>query len=451
MDPYLPHWPHDDQDVVNRLPSNHWFVQNYHRISRTPTRAELFHPYIPADILNDGPRESDPRLREVLDRIIEEAENEAIDQANQESVIAQDESLSENESTDMDIDQHTDDASIVTISDDQDDDRAIIFNASTGRAEFLQESNIAGYVYNPVSRMYEAKHKQREEHTSCTPVNGSPISTFHDVENRFNTGEGSGSGHAARLHDDVSAYQYSTPLPTQWPAIPQVSQSSDMALDPRSLTSDITPSRQPDVAMLADLAFDVEQHAQSPIAPHWEMPKPSDVGQTRALIPIVEPHNARDRVQLATAFRHEVLHDWVYDTLISNGIIDLQVTAHQLHQAEIEGAISNFGRISGQEYVLVENIIRHDWHHASNDCLYTLSLPSGRVRGTAENLEERFAGVRYAVWQYWGNRGYVRQHNVRRYLDAFPRPSFYQTILWPFPENEEWLQLWEERRVSRRA
>jgi hypothetical protein len=71
---YLPHWPHDHQDVVDRMTGEHWFVSNYHRLRRTPTRAELFHPYIPADILEDRPNDMSPRLREALEYLIQEAE-----------------------------------------------------------------------------------------------------------------------------------------------------------------------------------------------------------------------------------------------------------------------------------------------------------------------------------------------------------------------------------------
>lgn len=111
MSDYLPHWPHDSQDLIDRMAPNHWFAANYHRVNRTPTRAELFNPYIPADILDDGPQEQDPRLREALAYFIREAEEEAARQA-------QDLSASENESTDMEID-HPDDMTIISLSDEE--------------------------------------------------------------------------------------------------------------------------------------------------------------------------------------------------------------------------------------------------------------------------------------------------------------------------------------------
>jgi hypothetical protein len=111
MSDNIPHWPHDDQDVVNRLGEDHWLPQNYERVNRTPTRAELFSPYIPADILDDGPNDPDPRLREALAYFIHEAEEEAVRQAHGASA-------SDTELTDMDVDYQSDDMSVIELSDD---------------------------------------------------------------------------------------------------------------------------------------------------------------------------------------------------------------------------------------------------------------------------------------------------------------------------------------------
>lgn len=77
MSDYLPHWPNDDQDLINRMSTDHWFATNYHRVKRTLTRAELFSPFISADILDDGAEEQDPRLQEALSYFTQEAEAEA--------------------------------------------------------------------------------------------------------------------------------------------------------------------------------------------------------------------------------------------------------------------------------------------------------------------------------------------------------------------------------------
>jgi hypothetical protein len=114
---YLPHWPHDHQDVVDRMTGEHWFVSKYHRLRRTPTRAELFHRYIPADILEDRPNDMSPRLREALEYLIQEAENEAIELANNEGVRS--DAGTENGSTDMEIDPEDEEMSVIVLSDNE--------------------------------------------------------------------------------------------------------------------------------------------------------------------------------------------------------------------------------------------------------------------------------------------------------------------------------------------
>jgi hypothetical protein len=111
---YLPHWPHDDQDVVNRMTGEHWFVRNYYRLRRTPTRAELFHPYIPADILEDRPDGMDPRMREALEYLIQDAEDEAI-------ALMHEDEAHESE-IDMEVDSEDEEMSVIEISGEDDDE-----------------------------------------------------------------------------------------------------------------------------------------------------------------------------------------------------------------------------------------------------------------------------------------------------------------------------------------
>jgi hypothetical protein len=139
------------------------------------------------------------------------------------------------------------------------------------------------------------------------------------------------------------------------------------------------------------------------------------------------------------------------DTLRQSGIHDANVTADDIHSMEIQDALSNQGRVHGRPYLLCDHFLRHDWHTRTHNCIYTVQTPTGRHRASAEGLEERFSGVRYAVWSYWGGRGNVRRHNIQRYVEAFGLHSFYSSLMWPWLEDEVWLALWRNRRDSRRV
>jgi hypothetical protein len=86
----LQFWPHAHQDVVNLLPQNHWFHQNYHRLTRTPTREELCSFYMPDGIIESRPKILHQRLREALRFILREAVREEEEKANGRAAIAED-------------------------------------------------------------------------------------------------------------------------------------------------------------------------------------------------------------------------------------------------------------------------------------------------------------------------------------------------------------------------
>jgi hypothetical protein len=111
---YLPNWPHDEKDVVNRMTGEHWSVRNYYRLRWTPTRAELFHPYMPGDILEDRPDGMDLHMREALEYLIHDAENEAIDLMH--------EGEAHESELDMEVDSEDEEMSAIEISEEGDNE-----------------------------------------------------------------------------------------------------------------------------------------------------------------------------------------------------------------------------------------------------------------------------------------------------------------------------------------
>jgi hypothetical protein len=396
---YLPHWPNDNQDVVNGMSGDHWFVSNYHHLRRTPTRAELFYPYIPADILEDRPIDMDPRLREALEYLIQEAEDEAILMANDEG--AADNAESADESTDMDIDPEDEEMSVIVLSDDEhDEDRYLV--------DKLNDAVIAEVHHI----MREASLEDAEEEKEVS-VNDNVGQTIQQSDIPCCCTAGHDSHTALHVAGATSVPVAAVPaVPTTWPSVPVL---------PQARTN------------------------------HEAGPEQVYGSQPRNLVPIVMPQDSNSRRRLAVSYHDEILQDWVQDTLSQNGFPHTNLTGDDIHSMEIEDAINNCGRVHGLPYLLVDHFVRHDWHAGTGDCLYTVQTPVGRHRAPAEGLEERFSGVRYAVWSYWGMRGNVRRSNIQRYITTFGLNSFYSTLMWPWLEDEIWLALWRNRRDSRRV
>jgi hypothetical protein len=115
MSDHLPNWPQSNQRLVDRMSGEQRFVNDYPYLRRAPTRAEIFHPYIPADILEDRPEPMDPRVQEAIDRLVRDAENDAIAMANDEH--ERDGYEFGDESEEMDIDPEDEEMSVITVSD----------------------------------------------------------------------------------------------------------------------------------------------------------------------------------------------------------------------------------------------------------------------------------------------------------------------------------------------
>jgi hypothetical protein len=244
---YLPHWPHDNQDVVDGMSGDHWFVSNYHRLRRTPTRAELFHPYIPADILEDRPIDMSPRLREALEYLIQEAEDEAILMANNEG--AADNAESTDESTDMDIDPEDEEMSVIVLSDDEhDEDRYLV--------DELNDAVIAEVHH--IMREASLEDAEEEKDVSVNDNVGQTIqqsdipcccTAGHDSHTALHvTGATSGMSKSSQLNDKIKALTETYPtvpvaavpaVPTTWPG-----HDNHTALQVAGATSGMSQSSQ---------------------------------------------------------------------------------------------------------------------------------------------------------------------------------------------------------------
>jgi hypothetical protein len=113
-------------------------------------------------------------------------------------------------------------------------------------------------------------------------------------------------------------------------------------------------------------------------------------------------------------------------------------------------ALRFVGRVDAMEWVVKANIRRHDWDRQHN-CIYGLRLDLNRDRGSAENLDARFLGIRRALWENWAHRPNVRQFHIQQYVYAHGTFDFFRVIMWHLLPINEWLNLWRIRRASRRG
>jgi hypothetical protein len=419
MSDNLPNWPHGYRNHMDGVTREQGIVSDYPRLRRTPNRAELFHPYIPADILEDRLQPMDPHIQAAIDRLVRDAENDAIAMANDEN--GREGYESEDESEEMDIDPEDEEMSVITIPDDEHE------HVNSDAPDIFSEPS--ANVHNAGRAVsHDANAVDDKNHVNyCVGLHRSyanvPLSGHNDPSHK--------------THADIKEETSDMSLWSQQPEdARELTQTYHEALV--SSTSNI-PSTWPTVPSVSQPKPDGNANLEN-----------RNNGQ-RNLIEIVTPENQCTRRTLIDAFRREVLHDWIQDALAENGIHNPHISAFEIHSIEVDEAINNLGFVHGRPYLLVGHFIRHDWHPRSGDCIYTLQTPAGRERGSAEGLETRFSGVRYAVWSYWGERGHVRRDNVVRHLEMMGRHGFYQILMWPWMEEEVWLSMWRNRRASRRA
>lgn len=59
----------------------------------------------------------------------------------------------------------------------------------------------------------------------------------------------------------------------------------------------------------------------------------------------------------------------------------------------------------------------------------------------ASELQDRFDGVKIAIWSYWKEkskeRGRLSYHRVQQYLQSFEVQGFFSEIMWQFLTDNE--------------
>lgn len=169
------------------------------------------------------------------------------------------------------------------------------------------------------------------------------------------------------------------------------------------------------------------------------------------LVEIEAPRDDAHRAYLVHNFRQELLSDIVNVEHLKRHADQYPISVHDLRRAEVAEALLNDGLIEGQPYLLALNVTRHDWHPKTCDCIYTVNLAGGPRRGSAETLQCYFAGVPYALWEYWGERTRMTDLHVRNYVKVFNDTHFFRAITAFWLDDKEWLAFWKSRRVSGRS
>jgi hypothetical protein len=164
---------------------------------------------------------------------------------------------------------------------------------------------------------------------------------------------------------------------------------------------------------------------------------------------IVAPETPDERALLVQRFREEILQEWAEDEGASIGW-EGPINAHSVHMEELDQALRVHRNQNGWPHMLMTNIQRHDWDRAAN-CIYTIVVAGGRIRGSAEELVRRMTGVPRALWEYWANRSRVLRAHIRRYVRAHGTFDYFRVIMWHLLPDRQWLGLWRQRRTSRRG
>jgi hypothetical protein len=161
------------------------------------------------------------------------------------------------------------------------------------------------------------------------------------------------------------------------------------------------------------------------------------------------PCNTADHRTLVHQFRNEILHDWIADDRAQLGLFE-PFDAHQHDMAELGIALQNNNKLGNKIYISTAQILRHDWDRRA-DCQCTIEISGRKHRGSGELLNHQFAGVRRAIWQYWKARPRVNPDHINAYVEAHGAHGYFRVVMWHHLPAERWIQLWRQRRISRRA
>lgn len=167
---------------------------------------------------------------------------------------------------------------------------------------------------------------------------------------------------------------------------------------------------------------------------------------------IVDPKTPAEKKELVRRFRKEVWEDEMKRIMGEHGMDDIEMDVHDIDVILFIDAFRNVNAAGTTPVMLVGDIARHDWTRDGN-CVYTLRSVSKKLappRGTAENLDTRYLGVKRALWQYWAHRPAVHIHHIESYCRHVGHFAFYHAIMLHHLPERQWLALWRIKRVSRR-
>ncbi|KAJ9091654.1 hypothetical protein QFC21_007129 [Naganishia friedmannii] len=82
------------------------------------------------------------------------------------------------------------------------------------------------------------------------------------------------------------------------------------------------------------------------------------------------------------------------------------------------------------EYIEPEDVIRHYW--IRGDIKYTFCCGGRRYYMTAEQMEDRFGGVKFALWHYWKVKraGRIPYARIVEYLQKMGHQGFFREMVW---------------------
>jgi hypothetical protein len=166
---------------------------------------------------------------------------------------------------------------------------------------------------------------------------------------------------------------------------------------------------------------------------------------------IVTPLTLYDRMILIDNFRNEILRDWVNDMLVSDGLAQFRLTEGRLEYDAIDQIIRAHAARYSLPYVSHDSEIHHHWRRGTFEAEYTIVIGNEVFSGTAAELEPMLCGLRYALWVYWAARPRMRSDTVLRWFINNGYQGFFCEIAWHLLPIAIFLDLWRERRTSRRG
>jgi hypothetical protein len=234
-----------------------------------------------------------------------------------------------------------------------------------------------------------------------------------------------------RTHDSA-AFPDVEPMPHVWPSAPELSVPT------------VRHTRRDDTTQSGNVSASTD-NSNVLVVPSQPRIRRLRIAINQDQRTLTSPTTAEEKTHLIFLFREEVLHNHV------NSSKPVRVSAHDIRMREVKQAIRNSGMLGDKPYLLASNITRHDWHHRTGVCIYTVNLKNGPKSGSGEHLAEHYAGVEHTLWEYWGSRNRIRHHHVRRFINLYDPQTFYQTIMWQHLPTREWIGLWQQLRDSGRV